>query len=446
MRRSDRLTLGIAQLLLLFAAFAYVMLAVAEQGGIGSELSPIPSRPLPFERTRIYGLDLTDRTSFDALQWLDAADTESLALIALPVDAEIVASLTVEERAGEARAAVEALIAAAGSVPTAVCYHKPVSPLTDAELADAAITLLRDSYTQRVAYVNACDPTADPEWQAALADELAEPNLTGSRLVPLSVGEAARIEDIDSIDELRSSNLRSFSGSEYVMPRVAVRQSLDAFTNETAQAALRDAAQLALVLLRPSANLDATTFSRSLATEALPTDPLPEGFTSVTALIPDSDPAWTPTTLGTTRYLRASASGAQFSVSFIGTELVAYVLQSPTAGSLSVWVDRPPSEADAAPDLVIDLAATQARDAAVVLATDLPADRHTVTLMVQTGEVVLSGLFLSGKPEASWSTALASIGLIVIAIASGAVVALSAVRSIRRRTLPPDEEARIVGV
>ena len=73
MRRSDRLTLGIAQLLLLFAAFAYVMLAVAEQGGIGSELSPIPSRPLPFERTRIYGLDLTDRTSFDALQWLEGS-------------------------------------------------------------------------------------------------------------------------------------------------------------------------------------------------------------------------------------------------------------------------------------------------------------------------------------------------------------------------------------
>jgi hypothetical protein len=57
---------------------------------------------------------------------------------------------------------------------------------------------------------------------------------------------------------------------------------------------------------------------------------------------------------------------------------------------------------------------------------------------------VLSGLFLSGKPEAAWSTAVASVGLIVIAVASGAVVARSAVRTIRRRTLPPDEEARNV--
>jgi hypothetical protein len=438
------LTLGIAQLLLLFAAFAYLMLAMAEQGGIGSELSPTPARPLPFERELTYGVDLTDRTSFDALQWLTAAGLENLALVALPVDAEIVASLTVEERAEEARGAIEALISAAGTIPAAVCFHKPVSPLSEAELADAVVSLMRDSYTQRVAYVNACDPDADPEWQAALADELAEPNLTGSRLVPLSVGEAVRVTDIDSINELRSSNLRAFSGSEYVVPRVIARQPLDAFAHQRAQAALRDAAQLALVLLNPAPNLDPNTFARSLVTEPLATNPLPEGFTSATSVVVLGDQTWTTTMLGTTHYVRAAASGVQLKVTFVGTELVAYVLRSPTAGSVAVWIDRAPGAQGEAPDLVIDLAAAQARDAAVVLATDLPADQHNATLVVQTDEVVLSGLFLSGKPEAAWSTAVASVGLIVIAVASGAVVARSAVRTIRRRTLPPDEEARNV--
>ena len=124
--------------------------------------------------------------------------------------------------------------------------------------------------------------------------------------------------------------------------------------------------------------------------------------------------------------------------------MVAYALLSPTAGSIVVWIDRPPGGPDETPDLVIDLAADQARDAAIVLASDLPADQHSATLVVQSDEVVLAGLFLSGKPEAAWSTALASVGLILIAIASGAVVAHSAVRSIRRRTLPPDEDTRNV--
>lgn len=446
MQRSERLTLGIAQLLLLFAAFAYVTLAVAEQGGIGSELSPTPARPLPFERGRVFGLDLTDRSSFDALQWLQASDWEELALIAIPIDAEIVASLTVPERAEEGAAAVDALIGAANPAPTAVCFHKPVSPRSDAELAAAAVGLLRDRFTQRVAYVNACDPALDAEWQAALAQELAEPELTGNRLVPLSVGEAARVEVITSIQELRSSNLRAFSGSEYVMPRLELRQPLDDAIHNSAQTALRDAAQLALVLLAPTASLDANTFARSLALAPLPTTPLPEGFTSVTSLFAEDDVAWTPTTLGTTRYVRAGSSGVQIQVEFVGTELVAYALRSPTAGSVAIWVDRDPSTIEDPPDQVIDLEALQARDAAVVLATGLPADRHTLTLVVQTDEVVLSGFFLSGKPEAVWSTALASLGLIAIAIGAGAVVARSAVRSIRQRTLPPDEDVRIAGV
>jgi hypothetical protein len=443
--QADRLSVGIAQLLLLLAAFAYVLLAVAEQGSIGSELSETPSRPLPFERARVFGLDLTDRTSFDALQWLQNGDWDRLALISIPVDAEIVASLTVEERAVEAVAALDTLINAADPVPVIICFHKPVSPRTDAALAEIAVNQLRDRYTQRVAYVSACSGAADRAWQDALATELGVTGASAEQLVPLSVGASAAIEDISGVDALRSSNLRAFSGSSYVMPRLTVRQPLDTFAIRRGQTAVRDAAQIALVLLRPGPDLDPNTFARSVDFEPIAVTPLPEGFTAVASLTETNLDGWESTSIGTNGYIRAASAGAQLRLEFIGTELFAYALRSPTAGALSVWIDRAPGALDTAPDSAVDLKALQARDAAVALVSGLPADRHTVTLVIDEDEVVLSGFFVSGKPEAVWSAALADVGLIAIAIGAGAVVARTAVKSIRRRTLASDADGPVFG-
>ena len=442
--RADRLRVGIAQLLLLLAAFAYVLLAVAEQGGIGSELSVTPSRPLPFERARVFGLDLTDRTSFDALEWLQAGAWDQLALISIPVDAEIVASLSVEERAEEGLAALDTLINATPA-PLAICFHKPVSPLSDAELAELAVGRLRDSYTQRVAYVSACDGDLDGAWHDAMAAELGESGATSDTLMPLSVGAPAAVEDISGVNELRSSNLRAFSGARYVMPRLLIRQPLDAFTVRRGQTAVRDAAQIALVLLAPSPDIDPNTLARSIEVEPLPSTPLPEGFTAVASLAELDTAVWEPTSIGTVGYIRAASTGATLQLEFIGTELFAYALRSPTAGAISVWIDEPADRPAGAPDIVIDLEESQARDAAVSLVSGLPADRHTVTVVVESDEVVFSGLFVSGKPEAVWSAGLADLGLIVIAIGSSAVVARFAVSSIRRRTLASDADGPAFG-
>ena len=427
-----------ARLITLLAVVALMLQGFAEQGGIGSSLDPVPQQPLAFPRERIFGVDLSDRPSLENVEWLEASGSNMYALAIVRVDADIIAALQSDDRSAGAYRALDQLMAATRDTNIALCLERPVTEIDDELLAELTIDALRDRYPDRIAYITSCAVGPDGSWASSLAAQVrsTQPASDG-RLLPLSTGAVVERREIESFDDIRTSRLRTLAGSAYVLPAVPVLEALDSSEIQIATEALRDAAQIGLVLLRPDREADAASIGQSLLPSQLPTDQLPEGFTGVTApgLIFEDD--WEISTIGRVVYQRTDEAGATLRTTFVGTTIYLQALLSPDAGSIALWIDpdlNSPGEADR----MIDLSAVQARDAAIVLAQGLPAEQHTVVIVTAGGDATVSGFFVSGQPASGWNAGLSALSLIVVASAGFAVIGLAQVLDIRdKHALPP---------
>lgn len=431
-----------ALMITVFAIMALLLQGFAEQGGIGSSLDPVPQQPLPFPRERIFGVDLSDRPSLNAVEWLESSGSSPFALALLRVDADIIAALRDEAQSASAFRALDQLMEAARDTNVALCLERPVTEIEDDVLAELTIDSLRDRYPDRIAYVTSCSPESDDSWATAIAAQVrAEQPASDGRLLPLSTGAIVETRPVLSFDDLRSSRLRTFAGSVYVLPIVPVDAPLSAPELDLAIGAIRDAAQIGLVLLQPDPNLDGAELTASLSADTLPTDQLPEGFSGVSAPALSFGEGWEVSTVGRVVYMRTGVTGTSIQTTFSGTTIYLHALLSPNAGSVSLWVD-PDLNDPGPPDNTIDLSATQAQDAALPLVEGLAAAPHSIYLITNGGEVAISGLFVKGQPAAGWNAGLGAFALIGVATAAMAIVGLARVQDIRNQSaLPPGRSA-----
>jgi hypothetical protein len=208
--------------------------------------------------------------------------------------------------------------------------------------------------------------------------------------------------------------------------------------------AIRDAAQIALILIRPERGLDPAALVQSLAPAQLDPAQLPEGFTGISSNAIQFGEGWESSTIGRVEYRRTNQEGSVIQTTFVGTTIYLQALLAPDAGSVAVWVD-PDTSAPGVPDAEIDLSAEQASDAAIVLAEGLSADRHTIAILTTGGEVTISGLFVSGQPETGWNAGLAILALTGIASLAMGILGLARVQDIRdRNALPPRQTAQLI--
>lgn len=440
----QRLVRVSALLIVLLALGAALLQGLAEQGGVGSDLSPVPDQPLAFPREKVFGLDLSDRPSLEAVQWLESGGAGAFGLVVVPVDADIIAALLSANERGPAFQALDQLMAVTTETTVALCLDRPVTQVEDDVLAELTVDTLRDRYPDRIAYLTACPSTSERTWAASISEQVryGAPALPG-RLVPLSTGAMAEIEAVSSFDDLRAEALRSFAGDTYALPRVHVTAPLGPGELEVSSSAIQDAAQVALILLQPDRDLDPAALTASIANVQLDAAQLPEGFSSVHSPAIHFSEQWQPSMIGRISYRHTAQEGALIQSTFVGTTIYLQTLLSPSAGSVAVWIDPEPSN-PGPPFAEIDLSASQATDAAVVLAEGLAAGRHTIAIMTTGGEVTVSGLFVSGQPETGWHAGVTTLALVAIASVAMAVVGLARVQDIRdRNALPPLETPQV---
>lgn len=422
--------------ILALATTSFVFLAVAEQGSSERVPSSVPPGPLPFERHRVFGLDLSNHSSVAALEWLRSTTGGMPALLMLPIDGDVVLALGQEQARPNALAAIDLLVGAARGAPIAACLRKPPQTVGDIGVAQAAVDALLERFPASIAYVTSCERAADPSWQRAVGraalGNVDPPQGTTDALFPLSVGTIAHVRYIDADDVGRAGN-GSSGDSRYVIASVAARAPADADMVQRALDALRGEPLLALVLLRPEGDIDPTTLLASIRDVRLPGEVAPQGFTNVGAPALALSAEWQESVVGTARYRRTDAAGATLRVTFTGTQLHLLGVLSPDAGTLVVWLDAEPGEPGARPRTEVDLSAPQARDAAIAIVDDVPASRHTVTLVSRGGEIIVSGVFAAGKHESGITSALAAVALFAIAVAALADVCYSAVGEVRAR-------------
>lgn len=436
----QRLVRVSAMLIVMLALGATLLQGLAEQGGVGSDLSPVPQQPLAFPREKVFGLNLSDRPSLEAVQWLESGGASAFGLVVVPVDADIVAALLNENERQPALQALDRLMAFTTETTVALCLDRPVTQVEDDVLAELTVDTLRDRYPDRIAYLTACPSMSEQSWAEAISEQVryGVPAIPG-RLVPLLTGALAEIEEVESFDDLRAEALRNFAGDTYALPSVPVSAPLGPGELELATGAIRDAAQIALVLLQPNRELDPAALTASLQNVQFDFTQLPEGFSSVLSPAIQFSEQWRPSTIGRINYRRTAEEGALIQTTFVGTTIYLHALLAPGAGGIAVWLDPDPAN-PGPPDAEIDLSAIQATDAAVVLAKGLAADRHTIAIMTTGGEVTISGLFVSGQPETGWHAGLTTLALVAIATVAMAVVGLARVQDIRdRNALPPLE-------
>ena len=427
-----------ARLITLLAIVALILQGFAEQGGIGSSLDPVPQQPLPFPRERIFGVDLSDRPSLEIVEWLEASGSSMYALAIVRVDADIIAALRIEDQASDAYRALDQLMAATRDTNVALCLDRPVTEIDDDLLAELTIDALRDRYPDRIAYITSCAVDQKDTWASSLAAQVrSTAPASDGRLLPLSTGAVVERREVESFEDIRTSRLRTFAGSVYVLPTVPIVAPLTASELQISTDALRDAAQVGLVLLHPARSADPAAVGRSLSSSLLPTDQLPEGFTGVTAPGLVFEDGWEISTVGRVVYQRTDTSGATLRSTFVGTTIYLQALLSPDAGSIALWID-PDLNNPGSADRTIDLSTSQARDAAIVLAEGLAAEQHTIVLVTAGGDVTVSGFFVSGQPASGWNAGLSALALIVATAAGFAVLGLAQVLDIRdRHALPP---------
>lgn len=431
--------------ILALAASSFLFLALAEQGTSTRVPGTVPPAPLPFERQRVFGLDLSSRSSVAALTWLRSTTGGMPGLVAIPIDGEVVLALGQEQARPNALAAIDLLVNAARGAPIAACLRKPAQTVGDIGVAQAAVGALAERYPASIAYVSSCERTADPSWQRAVGraalSNVDPPPGTEDAFFPLTVGTIAHVRSI-SEDDIGAPGASASGDSRYVLVSVDVREPASATLIQAAADALRNEPALALILLRPEESLDPTTILASIRDVRLSDTTAPQGFSNVgSPPIVQSD-EWEESIVGTARYRRTDVVGAAMRVEFSGTQLHLVCVLSPDAGSIVVWLDAVPGAEGASPWIEIDLSADQARDDAIALVEDIPASRHQVTIVSTGGDFAVSGFFAAGKEESGATSALATIGLFLIAVAALADVCYSAVAELRARAGITDRPLR----
>jgi hypothetical protein len=425
-------------LALLLAAGSYLALAIAEQGAQPAGLAAPPSNPLPFARERVFGLDLRQHASVDALQWLNASGNPPLALIALGVDPDVVAALSQTDQQPLAYSALDLLLSATGTTPVALCLHEPPGTVGPLGVAQAAVGALSERYTERVAYVQGC-PSDSVAWRRAVAQATlkadAPPSGLDDAYVPTATGATLDTQAVHDTNIQRAA-ISVSGGARYVALTIAPLDSVSSRLVQRAEQALRDNSQLALVLVAPGAGADPRSFAGALAGASLGADAAPQGFSGVTAPTLRFDGNWQATVVGVQPYRRATGEGASLTVDFVGSDLYLDALLAPEGGDLSVWLD-PPDGPLPAPFSTVTLDATQARDAAVPVVTGLPATRHRVVLASAGGDVTISGVVVSGRASPSWANGVAAAGLLVTSIAALAAICYWAMLNVRRHAGRP---------
>jgi hypothetical protein len=428
---------------LAIACIAYVCLGLAESGVRRTDMDVPPDAPLPFRRDHVFGVDLRAYSSLQAREWLAAAGSPSLPLIVLPIDGDVVTALGHPDGQPAAFAAIDSLIQAATGSPLGVCLHKPAGTVGGLGVAQAAVGVLTERYPTSIVYVSACEYDTDPQWQ----QDVANATLTSASttipptpaLIPLSTGEAVYLSDLSGPDQLRRGSLVSRGTDAYTVYVVPFDAPAESTTVEHAVSALRTTAHAALFLARPRADVDPAALLASIGGARIDGPTLPDGFTTSAAPQVTVGEGWQLTSVATVPYRYSPAESAAMAVEIIGTDVHMLALEAPQAGVVNIWIDPDAADQTHAPDAVIDLAADQARDAAVEIASGLPASRHRLVLQAVNADgstVAISGFFVTGKPTPVWTGLLAAVALYVIAGLAIAERCYSSLVSIRGRAQP----------
>lgn len=428
------------------AVIAFIGLALAEQGARGGGLLVPPDAPLPFDRHRVFGLDLSDMSSVQARDWLNAAGNPSLALVVIPIDADVVEALARDDGREAALGAIDTMRQAAGGSPLAVCLNRPPRAANSLGIAQASIDAIKARFPDQIVYVNACDPDQNPGWQKDI-DRAARPDADDpapdEAFIPLTGGDAVALEQLDGASDLDADRFRLRSRGSYTFFMLDAAQPLDSRTIGDATGALADTSHSALILVTPSNAVDPSGLAGSIAPVTLPAGTLPEGFSGIDAPGVNVNADWRRANVGATSYLRATSSSAAIGAEFVGTDVYLMGIESPESGAVNVWID-PPSPT-APPTVVLDLASIQARDSAVPIASGLPASRHQLIIQAVTDDgesVTISGLFVTGKPATAWTGLMAGFVTLLAAVAALCERGYAAIVTIRRRTVPPRRRPR----
>ena len=432
--------------MLSLALVAFISLGLAEEGSRGGGLQIPPDAPLPFQRHRIFGLNLAEMSSFQALEWLNAAGNPSMALIVLPIDADVVESLAQDDQRDAALAAIDTLRNAAGGSPLAVCLRRPAEIGGGSELADAAVDAITTRFPDQVVYVRACDPDEFPGWQSHIdgaARPDAEVSVAGNALIPLGGDGVVLTERIDSVNELDAEHFRLHARGYYTVFLLSMAEAMSAEDVQRAAEALADTSHSALILVSPVDGVDPSAVTSSIGSVALAGTTLPEGFSGVGAPAMTLNDQWQSTTVGTVDYLRTTSSTAALSVEFIGTDAYLSAIESPESGVVNVWID--PDSPTAKPTVVLNLDSRQARDAAIPIAQGLSAARHQLILQTVNDEgqsVAISGIFVTGKPATAWAGTMAAAVVLLAAVVALSERCYAAINAIRRHSSPPRRRHR----
>ena len=423
-------------LIVVLALVSYVLVAIAEQGSAGAGLQVVPNEPLPFNRLQGVGVDLSSRSSIEALEWLEQAGTGATPLTIVPVDGDIVAAFNDPETFADARTATTLLVEAAGETRIALCLRRPISATEESVLAEAVVTALIEEFTDRVTYISTCPGESSTTWQSSVLDLIAPGMSAGESehiLAPVSVGEPVRLVPAVAPGDVDDAYLDGLSSTIYTAVTLADQPPLTTDLQIEMRDVLYNRAHIAIVLAVPAETASPQEF---IASTVFPPDSrveLAEGFNSAVSPLMHWEGPWTLTDVGPVTYQRSVEAGSRLTAEFVGTEVWALGLVSPQAGSIGVWIDANDAQLREQPDRVVDLSRNQARDTSFLLADDLPAARHTITVVTADGDVALSGLFVTGRPEAGWHGGIGALGIIGIAVCGLAAVISVAINDLRLR-------------
>lgn len=423
-------------LVVVLAFTSYLLVAVAEQGGTSAGLDAVPEDPLPFDGNRGIGLDLSEMSSLNALEWLEGVSVENSPLVVLPVDGDIVAAFYDPETFGAATTAVDSLVGASGETRVALCLKKPVSAVEEAELAEAAITVIVEDYTDKVAYLSTCPGETSNTWDDSIFDLLGfdAPARGNERLLaPVSIGAPLRLPASISSNAIDASYIDSLAGDSYIALTLDDQPLVQEPLRTDISRILTNRAHVALTLARPAAEVPPEEFVASLGLNPVSQIELAEGYNDILSSAMTFEGEWTLTEVGPVVYQRTGQNGARVSAQFVGTEVWAIGLTSPGAGSIGVWLDSEGPVSDTPPDNVVDLSGTQAVDNSFLLVDNLSAATHDITIVASDGDVALAGLFVTGRPEGGWHASIGAFGILFTAMAGLAVVISVAIDDLRLR-------------
>jgi hypothetical protein len=420
----------------ILAMASYVLIAFAEQGSAGASLQVVPQDPLPFERHQSSGIDLSQFTSLQALEWLEQVDPSPVSMILVPIDGDIVGAFNNPDTYAAARIAVDQLLDATNGARVTACLNRPIAAIEESILAEAAVTAIVENYADRVTYIGACGRATSPAWNASVLNVLGRSSSesTAQRLLaPVSMGAPIRLMSPEPLEDMTLEYLDSVSGTTYAALRITPSSSLTSSDRSRLQGILHDRAHIATVLIEPEIDVAPAEFVAALQLDFGEYSELSEGFNSVEAHQISWHGDWILTEVGPVTYQRTTVTGSWLTTEFIGTEVWALGIASPDGGRLGVWIDASTSGTTGSPDRIVSLERSQARDTSMLLIDGLPAARHTITVVAADGDVALSGIFVTGRPVAGWHGITGAFGMIAVAIAGLGIVLVATVDDLRAR-------------